>query len=71
LPSTTLFRSDKEKKLETLEQWQEIGGVTTFPVLSHTHHDSGDGCRDSRAVAIQEPFFIPEEFKIIDSKAFL
>jgi len=54
---------DGEEKLETLEQWQSKGGVTTFPVLKHTHHDTGDGCRDQRAVAIQEPFFIPEEFK--------
>ena len=54
---------DKEEKLETLEQWQGKGGVTTFPVLRHTHHDTSDGCRDQRAVAIQEPFFIPEEFK--------
>lgn len=53
---------DGEAKLETLEQWQASGGVTTFPVLRHTHHDSGDGCRDPRAVEIEPPFFMPQEF---------
>lgn len=53
-----------EEKIETLELWQSKGGVTTFPVLKHTHHNPGDGCRDARNVAIEEPFFMPEEFKI-------
>jgi glycosyltransferase involved in cell wall biosynthesis len=54
---------EHEPKLETLEEWREKGGVTTFPVIRHASHDSGDGCRDQRALAIQDPFFIPEEFK--------
>lgn len=51
-----------EEKLETLEQWEQKGGVTTFPVLRHCSHDSGDGCRDERAVNIEVPFFVPQEF---------
>lgn len=53
-----------EEKIETLEEWQIKGGVLTFPVLSHIHHDRVDGCRDPRNVEIEIPFFIPEEFKI-------
>lgn len=53
----------KEQKLNTLEEWQGKGGVTTFPVIRHTHHDSGDGCRDPRAVAIEPPFYIPKYFQ--------
>jgi glycosyltransferase involved in cell wall biosynthesis len=55
---------ENEAKLETLEEWRGKGGVTTFPVLRHAHHDLGDGCRDPRCVEIQVPFFVPEEFKI-------
>ena len=35
---------DGEEKIETLEQWESTGGVTTFPVLRHTDHDSYEGC---------------------------
>lgn len=34
--------------LETLEQWQSLGGVQTFPVLKHTHHESLEGCNIMR-----------------------
>lgn len=51
-----------EEKLDTLEQWEKSGGVTTFPVIRHCSHDSGDGCRDDRAVKIEVPFFVPQEF---------
>lgn len=33
-----------EKQLHSLEDWQTFGGVTTFPVLAHTRHDSNEGC---------------------------
>ncbi len=55
---------DGEEKLLTLEQWQSKGGVTTFPIIRHIHHDSGDGCRDPRAESIEPAFFIPQEFQI-------
>jgi hypothetical protein len=35
---------DNEDKLETLEQWENRGGVTTFPVIRHTSHESYEGC---------------------------
>jgi glycosyltransferase involved in cell wall biosynthesis len=35
---------DNEDKLETLEQWRNKGGVTTFPVIRHTSHGSYEGC---------------------------
>jgi len=53
---------ENEEKLETLDQWERTGGVTTFPVIRHCSHDSGDGCRDERAVNIEIPFFVPQEF---------
>lgn len=31
-------------RIETLDEWRLIGGVTTFPVISHTAHDSYEGC---------------------------
>jgi len=31
-------------KFPTLEEWQEMGGVTTFPILRHTQHESLEGC---------------------------
>lgn len=31
-------------RIETLEEWRKIGGVTTFPVILHTSHDSHEGC---------------------------
>jgi glycosyltransferase involved in cell wall biosynthesis len=54
---------EHEEKIETLEEWQGRGGVLTFPVLRHAHHDTGDGCRDPRCVAIQIPFYTPDELK--------
>ena len=34
--------------LKTIEEWRMQGGVTTFPVLKHTHHDSFEGCNIMR-----------------------
>ena len=33
-----------EEPITTLEDWQQRGGVTTFPCLGHTHHESLEGC---------------------------
>ena len=38
----TFHPSDPE--FSTLKEWQSQGGVTTFPVLRHTHHESIEGC---------------------------
>jgi hypothetical protein len=35
---------EHEEQLITIEQWQEKGGVTTFPVLRHTNHEREEGC---------------------------
>ncbi len=35
---------DGEPKIETKEQWDELGGVLTFPVLRHTAHEGREGC---------------------------
>lgn len=50
---------EKEEKLMTIDDWRSKGGVTTFPVLRHTHHEGNLGCNDP---AHGEKFFIPQEF---------
>lgn len=40
---------EKETSPQTLEEWQQYGGVATFPVLRHTQHDSNEGCNIMRA----------------------
>lgn len=39
---TTFHESDPE--FDSLQEWQERGGVTTFPVLRHTNHERDEGC---------------------------
>lgn len=34
--------------LKTIEEWQSLGGVQTFPVLKHTNHDTHEGCNIMR-----------------------
>lgn len=43
-----------EPVLETIEQWREFGGVTTFPVLRHTSHDGLEGCNLYRMAQMDE-----------------
>jgi hypothetical protein len=38
-----------EDRLETIEQWNERGGVLTFPVLRHTSHEGAEGCYHYRS----------------------
>lgn len=47
---------ENEEKLLTLEQWQEKGGVTTFPVLRHTSHEGQEGCNLYRQAQIDENY---------------
>lgn len=35
---------EHDEKLDTIEKWLEKGGVSTFPVLAHTHHEGMEGC---------------------------
>lgn len=55
--------------LKTVEEWQSLGGVQTFPVLKHTHHDSQEGCNLMRRDRIDDngAFF----YKHIDRHASL
>lgn len=47
---------DKEKIPVTLEEWQSFGGVTTFPVISHTQHESEEGCNIKRRGNVSDNF---------------
>lgn len=40
---------EKEKIPSTIEEWNRIGGVTTFPVVAHTQHESNEGCNLKRS----------------------
>lgn len=35
---------ENERIPMNVKEWQEFGGVTTFPVLRHTQHESNEGC---------------------------
>lgn len=35
---------ESDPLFNSLEEWQERGGVATFPVLRHTNHESYEGC---------------------------
>jgi len=35
---------ESDEKFETIEEWRLRGGVTSFPVLRHTHHHAEEGC---------------------------
>jgi hypothetical protein len=43
-----------EEQLITIEQWREKGGVTTFPVISHTSHEGNEGCNLFRQKQIDD-----------------
>ena len=47
---------EHEEQLLTIEQWQEKGGVTTFPVLRHTSHEGQEGCNLYRQAQLDENF---------------
>lgn len=53
---------DGEEKLITLEDWEQRGGVTTFPVIKHTSHDSGDGCSIFRRKEIDDNWVVLYKF---------
>jgi hypothetical protein len=44
---TTFHKSDPI--FNSLKEWQERGGVTTFPVLRHTNHEQLEGCNVFRS----------------------
>lgn len=50
---------------ESIEEWQEKGGVTTFPVLAHTQHDSVEGCNVYRGNGVDDNG--SELYKFIDN----
>jgi len=64
------YESDLEH-IKTYDDWYSYHGVTTFPVLRHSHSVSGTGCNHPDMLKIEPKFYLPDEFKIIDSTAFL
>lgn len=45
-----------DEKLITIEQWNKKGGVSTFPVIAHTHHEGMEGCSLFRAEKANDNF---------------
>jgi glycosyltransferase involved in cell wall biosynthesis len=39
---------EKESIPASIEEWSARGGVTTFPIIKHTQHDSQEGCNIKR-----------------------
>ena len=59
----TYHKDDAE--FETLKEWQERGGVETFPVLRHTHHEQQEGCNLFRSEGVSQDN--PWLWKFIDA----
>jgi hypothetical protein len=47
---------ENEEPILTLEQWQQRGGVETFPVLKHTSHEGNEGCNLYRQAQMDENY---------------
>lgn len=47
---------EDEPRIETLEEWRNLGGVTTFPVLRHTSHEGMEGCNVYRNQQLDENY---------------
>jgi glycosyltransferase involved in cell wall biosynthesis len=58
----TYYHSDKE--LLTFDEWITEGGVCTFPVLRHTHHETFEGCNIFRQNPNNEETFL---YRFIDN----
>lgn len=43
-----------DPKFNSLEEWQNGGGVTTFPVLRHTAHEIDEGCNTYRQAKVDD-----------------
>lgn len=57
--------------IKTYDDWNQYQGVTTFPVISHSNSIGNTGCNHPEMLKQEPKFYLPEEFKIIDSTAFL
>lgn len=60
------YKADEDTEFTKLEEWQRLGGVTTFPVLRHTNHESFEGCNLIRQQARAEDD-LPELYHFIDN----
>lgn len=58
------FHTDDEE-FTSRQEWEERGGVTTFPVLQHTSHESYEGCNISRQTG--EPDNSSDLYRFIDA----
>jgi hypothetical protein len=54
-------------KLSTYDNWYGFQGVTTFPVIRHSSSLGNTGCNHPKFLETEVKFFIPEEFKFIDT----
>lgn len=45
---------ESDEQFTTYEEWSTRGGVETFPVLRHTHHEHLEGCNIFRSQQIED-----------------
>lgn len=64
LKMVTFHQDDIE--FNSLQEWQERGGVATFPVIKHTHHEQQEGCNLFRSEGISQDN--PWLWKFIDGR---
>jgi glycosyltransferase involved in cell wall biosynthesis len=41
-------------EIKSFDEWIQLGGVSTFPVLRHTHHESYEGCNVFRQTNVDD-----------------
>jgi hypothetical protein len=61
------YEKDVEK-IQTYDEWYNFQGVTTFPVLRHSNSLGNTGCNHPKILELETKFFIPDEFKRIDTE---
>jgi hypothetical protein len=45
---------DSIPELNSYDEWIGLGGVSTFPILRHTHHESYEGCNVFRQTSVDD-----------------
>jgi hypothetical protein len=57
-------------KIKTYDEWHKFQGVTTFPVLRHSHNPMKTGCNHPKLLEKEPKFYIPDEFFSINKTSF-
>jgi hypothetical protein len=58
------------EKVRTYDEWYKNQGVTTFPVTRHSNSVMNTGCNHPETLKDEPKFYVPNEFRHIDSIPF-